>query len=161
MSDSLDQIQLNFVPNEDRLLLKLRGGDKLYRAWVTRRYLKLLLPVLQGVHPTTGERFAEPPAVEAALDQQLTPEKQPPLEQSADSSPLVYPLGKAPILLTEAQYDTPGKRLILKPARGQGIVLPYTPEVNHMLLKLIYQVLPSTQWALEEEILSPMPQALQ
>ena len=30
-----------------------------------------------------------------------------------------------------------------------------------MLLKLIYQVLPSTQWALEEEILSPMPQALQ
>lgn len=92
MSDSLDQIQLNFVPNEDRLLLKLRGGDKLYRAWVTRRYLK---------------------------------------------------------------------RLILKPARGQGIVLPYTPEVNHMLLKLIYQVLPSTQWALEEEILSPMHQALQ
>ncbi len=150
MSDQLDQIQADYVPLEDRMLLKLRAGNKLYRAWLTRRYLGLLLPVLQGVHPATGERFAEPPAVDPELDERFTPQKEPPLEKRAETETLEYPLGEAPIVLTEVSFQTgqgdqPG-HLMLKPAQGQGIVLPFTPQMNHLLLKLLLKALEHTDW---------------
>ncbi len=150
MSDQLDQIQADYVPLEDRILLKLRAGNKLYRAWLTRRYLSLLLPVLQGVHPQTQERFAPPPAMEPELDERFAPQKEAPLETLAEQAILEYPLGEAPILLTEVSFqagegETPGQ-LVLKPQQGQGIVLPFTPEMNHLLLKLLLQTLENTDW---------------
>ena len=150
MSDQLDQIQADYVPLEDRILLKLRAGNKLYRAWLTRRYLSLLLPVLQGVHPQTQERFAPPPAMAPEVDERFTPQKEAPLEQQAEQGMLEYPLGETPILLTEVSFqagksDQPGQ-LVLKPQQGQGIVLPFTSEMNHLLLKLLLQTLESTDW---------------
>ncbi|WP_294949916.1 hypothetical protein [Sulfurivirga sp.] len=149
----LEQIQLDFVPNEDRLLLKLRAGNQLYRAWLTRRFVRLLIPMLMGIRPDTGERFADTPALPPEEDAQLEPSSQPPLEQATPGhdTPLEYPLGETPILAVELSYlpstaERPQAQLAIKPARGQGILLPYQPTINHMLLKLLRRTLQVTDW---------------
>ncbi|HID00252.1 MAG TPA: hypothetical protein EYP05_02775 [Piscirickettsiaceae bacterium] len=151
MGDQLEQIQTDYIPVEDRILLKLRSGNQLYRLWLTRRYVGLLLPVLQGVHPQTGERFSDPPAVDPQLDEQFTPQKEAPLEQQAETVRLEYPLGEEPVLLTEISFQAPSSQhaqgqLVLKPQRGEGIVLPFSPTMNHLLLKLLLQTLKNTDW---------------
>ncbi|MDX1528102.1 MAG: hypothetical protein R3337_05705, partial [Gammaproteobacteria bacterium] len=43
----LHQIQIRFVPREDRILLRIRTTDSSeFRFWLTRRYVKLLWPVV-------------------------------------------------------------------------------------------------------------------
>ncbi len=54
MADTIQQLQASFNPVEDRLLLKLHTGNQKLQAWITRRYLTLLIPTLQGIHPVTG-----------------------------------------------------------------------------------------------------------
>ena len=150
MSQTLDQIQVDFVPNEDRLLLKLRAGRQLYRAWLTRRFLTLWVPILQGVHPQTGERFADAPALPLEQADAIEPQPDTPLEQQAE--PFEYPLGEAPILAVEISYNAPTEdsaaTMVIKPANGQGIVLPYQATLNHTLLKLLQSASDRAQWDL-------------
>src|SRR5687767_7954715 len=47
MQNNLQQINISYVPNEDRLLLKARtSGEDELRIWLTRRYTSLLINVL-------------------------------------------------------------------------------------------------------------------
>ncbi|MDX1796981.1 MAG: hypothetical protein R3219_09665, partial [Hydrogenovibrio sp.] len=56
MSNQIKQIQANYHPVEDRILFKIHtDNQQIFQAWITRRYLKLLMPVLQGQHPETGK----------------------------------------------------------------------------------------------------------
>lgn len=150
MSQTLDQIQIDFVPNEDRLLLKLRAGNQLYRAWLTRRFVKVWVPILQGVHPQTGERFADAPALPLEQADAIQPVKDTPLEKQAEA--YEYPLGEAPILAVEITYNAASAekpaQMIIKPASGQGIVLPYHSHLNHTLLKLLQTASDKAQWDL-------------
>ena len=47
-ADQLFQINVSYVPGEDRLLLRVSttGGDE-YRVWLTRRFVSLLMGLLQ------------------------------------------------------------------------------------------------------------------
>ena len=151
MNQTLDQIQVDFVPNEDRLLLKLRAGHSLYRAWLTRRFLKLWVPILQGVHPQTGERFAEAPALPPEQADAIAPQKEAPLEERAET--FDHPLGETPILAVEISYNAPQEdaaaSMVIKPAQGPGIVLPYQPALNLSLLKLLRQSARQADWELD------------
>lgn len=152
MSQALEQIQLDYVPTEDRLLLKLKTGETLYRAWVTRRYLKLLLPVLQGLHPATGERFTPAPALSFEEDAHMPVEKEPPLEKTISEQPGSMANVAAPMLLTEVQFNAEQEQLALVAKQNnKQINLPYAPTINHALLKVIHQVLPQTAWDLVVE----------
>ncbi|KPJ80691.1 MAG: hypothetical protein AMJ58_07785, partial [Gammaproteobacteria bacterium SG8_30] len=43
----LRQIQVRYLPDQDRILLRMNGAEsEEYRMWVTRRYLAVLWPML-------------------------------------------------------------------------------------------------------------------
>src|SRR5262245_55118606 len=46
MSNALQQVNMTYVPEQDRLMLRISAtGDVEYRVWLTRRYCALLLQV--------------------------------------------------------------------------------------------------------------------
>ena len=50
----IQQIQIKFVAIEDRLLLRVSGGGDLeFHFWLTRRFVKLIAPVLKTMMTDT------------------------------------------------------------------------------------------------------------
>ena len=155
MSNQIKQIQAHYLPIEDRILLKIHTDDQqVFHAWLTRRYLKLLLPALQGQHPQTGEAlFSENAQTEvvqpAALDEsQFNQPYEPP--EAAD-----FPLGEAPILLSKITFkgfDTDAPQLALEPEEGAGIALSYQPSFVKALLTIIQQSVAKADWQFDSFI---------
>jgi len=136
-----------------------------YLAWLTRRFVSLLLPLLHGKHPTTGD---------ALFDEQTTMTHQTEKQQTqldGDFSTVYespenaeYPLGELPILLTKMTFNAQNQalpdeppQLILEPEHGAGIVLPFSPELMGALLKILAQVIDQTDWALQVAPIIEMP----
>lgn len=153
MSSQIKQIQAHYLPVEDRILLKIHTDEQqVFHAWLTRRYLKLLLPVLQGQHPQTGEAISNtnrnPAEDNSSEEPQFDQPYQPP--ESAD-----FPLGEAPILLSRMTFkgfDTDFAELILEPEEGPGISLSYQPKFITALLTIIQQTIESADWQFDSFI---------
>ena len=153
MSYTLDEMQADYVAAEDRILLKLRAEKTLWRVWLTRRFTRLLLPFLHGIHPETGEAFSPLPALPLEQADRINTQPDTPLERKYADTILETPLGDAPILLVELTYRPPGPgqshgQMVLKPAQGEGIVLPFAPALNHALIKLIGAAVERADWNL-------------
>lgn len=166
MSHQINQIQASYNASEDRILLKIKTlNEQVYLAWLTRRFVSLLLPLLHGKHPTTDEAlFDEQTAMSHQTEKQQT-------QLNGDfgtayESPenAQFPLGELPILLTKMTFnnlsqsepdDSP--QLILEPEQGAGIVLPFNPELMGALLKILAQVIDQADWALQVAPIIEMP----
>jgi hypothetical protein len=166
MSHQINQIQASYNDSEDRILLKIKTlNEQVYLAWMTRRFVSLLLPLLHGKHPTTGE---------ALFDEQTTMMHQTEKQQTqlegdfgtAYEAPenAEYPLGERPILLAKMTFNTLNKtqpeeqpQLILEPEQGAGIVLPFNAELMGALLKILAQVIDQADWALQLAPIIEMP----
>lgn len=162
MSDQINQIQATFNTIEDRILLKFKTlNEDIYLAWLSRRFCKLLLPVLQGRHPQTDQQLIDTPE---QMERDFQQEK---AQVEGDySSPYQapeapnYPLGEEPILLAQITFkDLHGEHpsIRLEPNKGKGLVLPYHPELLGPLLKILNQALKKTDWDLGDELLYQMP----
>ncbi|MBN2647378.1 MAG: hypothetical protein JXR44_06305 [Thiotrichales bacterium] len=166
MSDQINQIQATFNGLEDRILLKFKTlNDHVYPLWVTRRFCKLLLPALHGLHPLTGEfllgaetHLKPSPAKEdtdassASFESYQTPEKP------------QYPLGEDPLLLTKIRFqdlNLPTASFLLEPNQGQGLVLPFHRDLTRPLLKILNQAVDNAEWDLAQELRSPSSPLLQ
>ncbi|BBN60673.1 hypothetical protein HVMH_2267 [Hydrogenovibrio marinus] len=155
MSNQIKQIQAHYLPIEDRILLKIHTDDQqVFHAWLTRRYLKLLLPALQGQHPQTGETlFSENAQTEVVQpvpldDSQFNQPYEPP--EVAD-----FPLGETPILLSKITFkgfDTDAPQLALEPEEGSGIALSYQPSFVKALLTIIQQSVAKADWQFDSFI---------
>ncbi|HIE40675.1 MAG TPA: hypothetical protein EYP76_04520 [Thiomicrorhabdus sp.] len=142
----IKQLQASYNPIEDRILLTVEGQDQqTYLGWLTRRFFKILLPVLHGQHPITGKTLFET----KPLDKQG-----PKIHQSKATtthSPS-YPLGETPLLLAKISFtalNTENALFILAPNSGRGIELPFTPKLLNLLLTTIKEPLEESDWALE------------
>lgn len=156
MSSQIKQIQAHYLPVEDRIMLKIHTDEKqVFHAWLTRRYLKLLLPVLQGQHPQTGDTLLKN-KISSATNQNevLMPAGdfeqayQPPEDAN-------FPLGDTPILLSQMTFrgfDTESPQLVLEPEAGSGIVLSYEPGFLNALLTLVQQAASQADWQFDRFI---------
>ncbi len=153
----LDQIQITFVPGEDRLLLRMSTqNEEEFRFWLTRRFVKALRPKLtqtlshqariQVQTNTDAKRellnFQHEQAVQASDFK--TPYKD---EQKS------LPLGEQPITLTRFQLRPEAQdRVILTvgPEQGNGIDLALTPHLVHSLIALLDNALKAADWALAD-----------
>lgn len=156
MSSQIKQIQAHYLPVEDRILLKIHTDEKqVFHAWLTRRYLKLLLPVLQGQHPQTGDTLLK--------NKTSSVTNQNDVEMSAGAFEQAYqppedgnfPLGEAPILLSQMtfrDFDTESPQLVLEPEEGSGIVLSYQPGFVKALLTLVQQAIGQADWQFDSFI---------
>ncbi len=163
MSETVSQIQASYNPTEDRILLNIKSlNDHVYLAWITRRFLKLLIPALHGRHPTTGDALFDS---KTSQIQQAEKEQNQLLgdfesEFKSPEEPL-YPLGEQPILLAKMTfkdiYSDKGF-LILEPEEGQGIVLPYHPSLLGPLIKIVSEALKPSDWNLDLDPIMEMPE---
>jgi len=165
MSDQIKQIQARYEPLEDRILFRLHTEQQhQLGAWITRRYLQLLLPTLQGQHPQTGQAILSQKSLamhQAAAEKgQLEAYYDTPYQQPIQGG---NPLGGAPILLTKLTLkglgtDTP--LLVLEPEEGAGIQVSYQPELMGALIKVFHQATEAANWHLQMDPILTIPESL-
>lgn len=162
MSETIKQIQASFNPTEDRLLLKLHTGNQKIQAWITRRYLKLLIPALQGQHPKTGKPLFSPKQQALVeMSQQATPSSaafEAPYEEPEQAD---MPLGDHPILLAKLTFkdlESDSPELVLEPEVGVGIGLSFKPAMVSALTKIIGQAVQSAEWDLDVNPAMSLPE---
>ncbi|WEJ62608.1 hypothetical protein [Thiomicrorhabdus lithotrophica] len=163
MSDKINQIQASYHPSEDRILLKIKTlNEQVYLAWITRRFMQLLIPVLHGQHPTSRKSlFDDKKSQLQQLDTEKTQlvgdyESEYKVPESPD-----YPLGEAPILLAKITFKdiySDKAQLVFEPEKGQGIILPFHADLLGPLIKIFSQALHSADWALDLDPILEVPQ---
>ena len=164
MTNQINQIQATYNIYEDRIRLSIKTEDgQIFNAWLTRRFLGLLLPVLHGQHPTTSEALFEDKATSASAETsspdttQANTDFNQPYEEPINAK---YPLGKAPLLLTKITFKDLGglgAQFMLEPETGSGFQLPFNPELLTALLKILSQALQAANWQLDLNTILEMP----
>jgi len=151
----ISQIQVAFSPLEDRLLLRVNTGDREeFRFWITRRYLKLLWPVLMKM-------LADNPQVQTQASQEARQTVLSFLHEQAiaqadfsrefEESGSQLPLGRTPLLLARIQvkHDAQGRQVLcLHPERGKGLEIAVNDKLLHALSRLIVEAAAGSGWDL-------------
>ncbi len=156
MSARLEQINLSYNTNEDRLLLKVRNSSgEEYRLWMTRRFTGLLWQVVGRIIRETDweidlDGITNPEEVLAFEHQRAVHDgdfKTPYDDKSAAS----YPLGEDGVLGFRISYENGenGVMLNLTPEDGQGIRLGLDRRMLHNLCKLVADAVRGAGWNLE------------
>lgn len=161
-STPANQINISFNPLEDRLLLRLAAGkdDCLleYRLWLTRRYVKLLLPVLDKMLESEEKILTQ--VFERDRKTVLEFQKQSALSQTDFKTPYSAeaketPLGAEPLLVSKihAGKDQSGKPVLsLKTADNKGITLGMSSQMIHSFKTLLFSGMAKSGWDIQPEM---------
>src|SRR5688572_30332617 len=148
MQNNLQQINISYVPNEDRLLLKARtSNENELRIWLTRRYTSLLINVLAQQMDKAGG-IMELASNKTTLEQF----KGGAFEQ--DYKPLSlqnFPLGENGILgyrINAGKNADARVNLQLLPETGEGLNLVLDKSMLFMFYNLLEQALVHAEWNL-------------
>ena len=161
MGNALQQLNMIYVPEQDRLLLRIStSGDAEFRIWLTRRYCGLLLQILV-------DRIEREGGYQELASRQQTLEQ---LRGGALTKPyapgpnLHYPLGEQGVLgyrinighvdgdsgkATEvSDKKSSAMNLQLLPESGTGITFTLDKSTLYMLYNVLEQALEQTDWNL-------------
>ena len=149
----LHQLKLDYIPEHDRLLLRVSTEDQLeVRLWLTRRALRLLWPLLvQMLRASPGIASQSNPQARDALvgmqhEQALGRAN---FAKSFEEAPREMPLGAEPILVVhlQASKDDEGNQVLgLLPLQGQGIHLTLDNTLLHSFCKLVQNAVAKSDW---------------
>jgi hypothetical protein len=149
----LHQIKLDFIPEQDRLLLRVSTDNQLeVRLWLTRRALRLLWPrLVQMVRASPEVALQSNPEARDALVgmQHERALSQANFAQPFEEAPREMPLGADPILVTRIQTDkdSDGNPVLgLLPQQGQGVRLTLDNTLLHSLCKLLQTAVAKSDW---------------
>ena len=150
MTDKLHQMNVTYVPKEDRLLLRISTlqGDE-FRAWLTRRYTGLLFNVLNK----QMEKSGGVPTV-AASEETRKLFKAGAMEQKYAGDSSNFPLGKTGFLAFKINAgETPDGILHLEisPEQGQGVTLHLNNPLLYMFSNILNQGIDRAGWQLLRE----------
>jgi hypothetical protein len=155
----LHQLTLDFIAEQDRLLLRVSTDNQLeVRLWLTRRALRLLWPLLvQMVRASPEVALQSNPQARDALvgmqhEQALS---QANFAQPYEELAREMPLGAEPILVARMQTnrDDSGNHILgLLPQQGQGINLTLDDTLLHSLCKLLQDAVAKSDWDIVLEL---------
>jgi len=152
----ISQMQMLYVPEEDRVLFRVNSADnKQFRLWLTRRYTQLFLKILKNhmdadpdlsiqATPEAKEAiqsFKQEKAMQGANFEEKFKEKAEDSEIAfGDDVPLAYRLN----------YRIEGEILHLgiEPKRGKGVTLAINRDINTSLTRLISAAAQKAEWQL-------------
>ncbi len=150
----LHQIQFNYVPEADRLLLRISTADKSeFRFWLTRRYVRLLWPAVLKLLRDNPQVKAQENSLnrDTVLDfqhQQAMQQGDFSTRYQADAE--ATPLGEEPLLLAKLQLGQ-GKKspvLNLAPLKGHGVNLALPGPLLHSFAGMLVQAVKQAEWDL-------------
>ncbi len=152
----LHQLKIDFNAEHDRLLMLVSTDDGAeVRMWLTRRFVKLLWPLLVKL-AEESPRIKVQPSAEArkallGIEHQKAVQKadfSKPFQQEARSTPL----GTEPLLLARIQTgnDPRGLPVVsLHPTSGQGITLTLDEVLLHSVCRLLQAAITKSDWDIE------------
>lgn len=156
----LSQLNVKYVPSEDRILLRMTaeasaGGSAEYRLWLTRRFVALLWQSLGQL--IDSETIADPtvPSTGRAAMKQFKQEAA--LADANFSSPYVggqdclTPLGEEPLLVSRLQIRKQENGLhclSLQGAGDEGVTLSLNAAITFSLQKILADAVQVAQWGL-------------
>jgi len=152
----LQQLQVAFVPEQDRLLMRVSTQDaQEFRFWLTRRFVNLLYPALKK-ELARQTHIAHQPSAEARRE--LLAFEHEKVKQSADfSTPYsdthsrTLPLGEEPMLLTRFRLQNQASsatRLLVAGPKDQTVNLNLNAELVHSLIVLLDSAVSKADWNL-------------
>jgi hypothetical protein len=155
----LHQLKLDYIPEQDRLLLRVSTDNQLeVRLWLTRRALRLLWPLLVQMVRSSPEVALQsnPEARDALVGMQRERAlSRADFAKSFEEVPREMPLGAEPILVAQlrANKDRDGNQVLgLLPQRGQGIHLTLDNTLLHSFCKLVQNAVAKSDWNLVLEL---------
>ena len=162
----LHQLKIDFNAEHDRLLMLVSTSEgSEVRMWLTRRYVKLLWPLLVKQAEEASPRIKVQPNAEArkAL---LGLEHQKAVQRADFSKPFqqatrTTPLGAEPLLLARIQTGNDPKGLpvvSLHPATGQGITLTLDEVLLHSVCKLLQAAVSKSDWDMQLKLPGAEPE---
>lgn len=153
----LHQLKVDYNAEEDRLLMQIATADGVeLRMWLTRRFVKLLWPLLVKLAEEASPRIrtqANPEARKALLgiEHQQAVQKAD-FSKAYEAKPRSMPLGEAPLLLGRIQtgHDRKGQPVVaLHPAEGQGVTLTLDSVLLHSVCRLLQAAVKKSGWDME------------
>lgn len=168
----LHQIQVSYQQNDDRVLVRAsfnrQEGDPLeFRAWLTRRFVKILWPgltaTLQAQVALDNMQHAQASAEivnmenQAALD---TIKSQGNFDKPFNASMNQLPMGELPILLTDVEFSlNPNQpvRIHFSDARKNGLALDFTQDLLHAFCALLQQAVKAAEWEMHLQLPGQYP----
>lgn len=163
----LRQLKIDFNPEADRLLMQLSTSEGAeLRLWLTRRFVRLLWPLLVQLAEDASPRIktqANPEARKALLSlehEQAVARAD--FSRPFEADPVATPLGAEPLLLVRIQTgrDSNGLPVLaLHPAEGQGLTLSFDSVLLHSVCRLLQAAVKKTDWDIELKLPGSEPQA--
>jgi len=162
----LQQLKIDYQAGEDRLLMLLSTSDGAeVRMGLTRRFVKLLWPLLVKLAEEASPRISTQPDPEArrAL---LGIEHEQAVSRADFSRPYEAlerstPLGAEPLLLARIQTgrDASGQPVLaMHPAEGQGVTLTLDAVLLHSVCRLLQAAVKKSDWDMELRLPGSEPQ---
>ncbi len=159
----LQQLKVDYSAEQDRLLMLIATDDGIeLRTWLTRRYVKLLWPLLVKLAEEASPRIrtqASPEARKALLGiehEQAVSKAD--FSKAYEKKSRSTPLGEDPLLLGRIQtgHDRKGRPVLaLHPATGQGITLTLDSVLLHSLCRLLQAAVKKSGWDMELKLPGP------
>ena len=162
----LHQLKVDYNAEEDRLLMLIATSDGVeLRMWLTRRFVKLLWPLLVKLAEEASPRIrtqANPEARKALLgiEHQQAVQKAD-FSKAYEPKPRSMPLGEEPLLLGRIQtgHDRKGQPVVaLHPAEGQGVTLTFDSVLLHSVCRLLQAAVKNSGWDMELKLPGAEPQ---
>jgi len=147
MSDHLHQINISYVPVEDRLMMRINTKQGIeYRVWLTR----LFTGILTGLLTKEIDKHGGIPLL-ASTDQTRSLFKQGAMEKPYEAVDM--PLGQTGILAYKINYKSnPDASLALEllPEQGKGVNMSLNKSLLFLFYNLLTQACAHTEWKLSE-----------
>jgi hypothetical protein len=161
----LKQLNLKYQPGEDRACLRISTGDQAeYRFWLTRRFVRVLWPVLIQLLEADSRVQSQPRT--DARKTVLSFQHEHAL-QSADfktgyqENAATFPLGSEPVLLTSirARRNQGGTPVLGLSGEGnRGVELALSDQLLHSLCKLLADTAEKAEWQLDLKVVADLPE---
>ncbi len=151
---SIHQFNLQYNPEQDRIMFRVSTVKREeFRFYLTRRYVKVLWPVLQKVLDTEFKK-REPEKAHVASDMVRFEHEnivsRADFKQQYDDRMETHPLGEDYILLARIQVKQgPVNMLCLHPAKGMGIEFHASNMFLHAFCKLLVDTVRKADWDME------------
>lgn len=153
----LHQLKVDYNAEQDRLLMLIAASEGVeLRMWLTRRFVKLLWPLLVQLAEEASPRIrtqASPEARKALLgiEHEQAVQKAD-FSKSYERASRSTPLGEEPLLLGRIQtgHDRKGQPVLaLHPAEGQGVTLTLDSVLLHSVCRLLQAAVKKSGWDMD------------